>query len=81
MTNTVVGVCDRPPDQEEVVDEIFCRQLEEASRSQTLVFTGEFNHPNICWRSSRAGHKQSKFGECIDDKFLTEVIKEPKMRG
>ncbi|KAK4826471.1 LOW QUALITY PROTEIN: hypothetical protein QYF61_009467 [Mycteria americana] len=85
MTNTVVSVCDRAPDQE-VVDEVFCRQLEEASRSQTLVFTGEFNHPNICWRSSRAGqqsrqHKQTRFGERIDDKFLTKVIKEPTMRG
>ena len=80
-TNTVVGVCDRAPDQEEVVDEVFCRQLEEASRSQTLVFTEEFNLPNICWRSSTAGHKQSRFGECIDDKFLMKVIKEPTTRG
>lgn len=81
MTNTVVGVCDRAPDQEEVVDEDFCRQLEEAPHSQTLVFAGEINHPNICWRSSRGGHKQSRFGECIDNKFLMKVIKEPTMRG
>jgi len=80
MANTVVGVCDKDPDKEEV-DEVFCRQLEEASCSQTLVFMGEFNHPNICWRNSRAGHKQSKSGEFIDDKFQTKVIKEPTIRG
>lgn len=42
MTNTVVAGCDRSPDQEEVVDEVFCGQLEEASHLQTLVFTGEY---------------------------------------
>lgn len=42
MTNTMVAGCDRSPDQEEVVDEVLCGQLEEASHLQTLVFTGEY---------------------------------------
>ena len=32
MGDTVVGVCYRPPDQEEEVDKVFCRQLEVASQ-------------------------------------------------
>ena len=41
VDNTVVGVCYRPPDQEEV-DEAFFRQLEEASRLQAPVLTRGF---------------------------------------
>ncbi|KAJ7413876.1 mitochondrial fission process protein 1 [Pitangus sulphuratus] len=46
--NIVVGVCYRSPDQEEEVDEAFYRQLEAASKSQALVFVGDFNYPDIC---------------------------------
>lgn len=31
--DAVVGVCYRPPDQQEQVDEAFCGQLEAASKS------------------------------------------------
>lgn len=44
-------------DQEEV-DETF-QQLED-SYSQALVFTGNLNHPDICWLSNAVGHKKSK---------------------
>lgn len=39
---------------------------------------GDFNHPDICWKGNTAGHKQSKFLECTDGNFLTQVIEEPK---
>ena len=43
---------------------------------------GDFNHPDICWRDSIAGHRKSrKFLECIDDKFLLQVIEEQTKRG
>ena len=35
----------------------------------------------ICWRDNTAGHKQSRrFLECIDDNFLTQMIKKHKRR-
>ncbi|KAF4804354.1 hypothetical protein TURU_008626 [Turdus rufiventris] len=69
--NTVVGVCYRLPEQEEV-DEAFYRQLEAASQSQVLVLVGDFNYPDICWKSNTAKHKQSKrFLESFDDNFLS----------
>ena len=37
----VVGVCYRPPDQGEPVDEAFLRQLQELSRSRALVLMGD----------------------------------------
>ncbi|PKU28388.1 dtw domain-containing protein 2 [Limosa lapponica baueri] len=43
---------------------------------------GDFNHPDICWRDNTAEDKQSReFLECINGKFLLQVIEEPKRRG
>ncbi|GAB0209598.1 mitochondrial enolase superfamily member 1 [Grus japonensis] len=82
MGDTVVGVYYRPPDQEEEVDEAFYRQLEVASRSQALVLMGDFNHPDICWKSNTAKHAQSRrFLQSIDDNFLTQVVEDPTRRG
>ena len=73
--NFVVGVYYRPPDQEEEVDEGLFLQLQKASRSQALILTGEFNHPDICWKSGTANCKQSrKLRECIEDNFLVQVM-------
>ncbi|CAM4545620.1 unnamed protein product [Lepidochelys olivacea] len=76
--NVVVGVCNRPPDQEVEVDEAFFRQLAEVTRSQALVFMGDFSHPDICWESNTALHRQSrKFLENVGDNFLLQVLEEP----
>ncbi|CAM5167297.1 unnamed protein product [Natator depressus] len=77
----MVGVCYRPPDQGDEVDEAFFRQLAEATRSHALVLMGDFNHPDICWESNTAVHRQSrKFLESIGDNFLVQVLEEP-IRG
>ncbi|GAB0190077.1 hypothetical protein GRJ2_001473000 [Grus japonensis] len=71
-----------PPDQGDQADEALYRQIGAASCSQALVLTGDFNHPDICWRDNTAEHKQSrKFLECVDDNFLLQVIGEPTRRG
>ena len=81
MGSTVVGVCYRPPNQEEVEYEAFFRHQEEALCLQAVVFTGDLNHPGNCWKGSTARHKQSRRSlEHPDNSFLTWVIKEP-MRG
>ncbi|XP_014813222.1 PREDICTED: uncharacterized protein LOC106897227 [Calidris pugnax] len=74
----VVGVYYRPPDQAEPVNDAFLLQLEEASRSQALILLGDFNHPDICWKSNTAGCRQSrKLLECLDDNFLRQEINSP----
>ncbi|PKU41811.1 glycerol kinase [Limosa lapponica baueri] len=42
----------RPPNQGEPIDKAFLLQLQEASHSQALILLGDFNHPDICWKSS-----------------------------
>ncbi|GAB0179153.1 hypothetical protein GRJ2_000380600 [Grus japonensis] len=75
----IVGICYRPPDQDNQADEALYRQIRAASHSQALVLMGDFNHHNICWRDNTAGPKQSRrFLECVDDNFLLQVIEEPK---
>ncbi|KAK4806761.1 hypothetical protein QYF61_005557 [Mycteria americana] len=76
--NLVVAVYYRPPDQGEPTDEAFFLQLQEASCLQALVLLGDFNHPNICRKSSKASCRQSRrLLECTEDNFLTQVIDTP----
>ena len=74
----VAGVCDKPPDQEEAVDEAFLLQLQEVSRSWALVPMGDFNHLDICWDIGMASGRQSRrFLASVENKFLFQVIDGP----
>ncbi|PKU28413.1 mitochondrial fission process protein 1 [Limosa lapponica baueri] len=76
--NLVVGVFYRPPDQGVPTDEAFLLQLQKASRSKALVLLGDFNHPDICWKSNTVSCRQSRrFLECLDDNFLRQEIDSP----
>ncbi|KAK4806819.1 hypothetical protein QYF61_005615 [Mycteria americana] len=78
----VVGVCYRPPNQDEETDELFYEQLGEASRSLALVLVGDFNLPDVCWKYNTAERKQSRrFLECVADNFLTQLVSEPTREG
>ena len=46
----MVGVCYRPPNQDDEADEIFYKQLGEVSQSLALVLVGDFNLPDVCWK-------------------------------
>ena len=74
----IVGICYRPLNQEDQMDEALYKQIGAASCSQALVLMGDFSHLGICWRDNTAGHKQSRrFLECADDNFLLQVTEEP----
>ncbi|TRZ06974.1 hypothetical protein HGM15179_020133 [Zosterops borbonicus] len=74
----ILGVCYRPPDQEEEVDNLFYKQLENVSGSSALVLVGDFNLPDICWELNIAEKRQCrKFLECMDDNFLSQLVGEP----
>jgi len=80
--DTVVGVCYRPPDQEDEMDEAFYKQLEVALRSAALILMGDLNHPDICLQSNMARHTRSwQLLQCIDDNFLMQVVEELMWRG
>ncbi|CAM4664489.1 unnamed protein product [Lepidochelys kempii] len=80
--DVVVGVCYRPPDQGDEVDEAFFWQLAEATRSHALVLMGDFNLPDICWENNTVVHRQSrKFLESTGDNFLVQVLEEPTRGG
>ncbi|GAB0204011.1 hypothetical protein GRJ2_002866700 [Grus japonensis] len=70
----LLGVCYKPPNQDEETDEIFYKQLGEVSQSLALVLMGDFNLPDICWKYNTAERKQSRrFLECVEDNFLTQL--------
>jgi len=69
--NLVMGAYYRLPDQGEPADEAFFCQLQEASHLQSLVLLWDYNHPNICWKSSTMRGRQSRrFLECTENDFL-----------
>ena len=56
----IVGVCYRPPNQDDQEDEALYRQNGAALCSEVPVVLGDFNHPDICWRDNTTGHMQSR---------------------
>jgi len=81
--DTAVDVYYKPSDQEEEVEEAFYKQLEVALRSQVLVLTGDFNHPEICWISNIARHTSlsRRFLQCVKSNFLVQVVVELTRKG
>ncbi|PKU39832.1 dtw domain-containing protein 2 [Limosa lapponica baueri] len=77
-----VGVCYRPPNQQDQADQALYRQIGAASHLQALVLMKTFNYPDTCCRDNTAGYKQSRrFLERINDNFLLQLIEEPTRRG
>ncbi|GAB0183530.1 hypothetical protein GRJ2_000818300 [Grus japonensis] len=56
----MVGVCYRPPNQDEEADKIFYKQLGEFSPLLALAVMGNFNLPDVCWKYNTAERKQSR---------------------
>nr|XP_009499338.1 PREDICTED: protein FAM180A [Phalacrocorax carbo] len=67
----MVGVCYRPPDQDEESDELFSKKLAEGSRSLALVFVGDFNLLDVCWKYNTV---ERKLLECVEDNVLAELV-------
>ena len=71
----MAGIYYSPPDQVEPVDEVLFLQLQKASCSQAPVLLGDFNHPDIRWKSSKASCRLSRrFLEYVEDNLLRHVI-------
>ncbi|KAK4824014.1 hypothetical protein QYF61_009605 [Mycteria americana] len=63
-----------PRNQDEEANELFYKQLGEASRLLALVLVGDFNLPDVCWKYNTAERKQPRrFLECVADNFLTQL--------
>ena len=73
--DTMVGVCYRPPNQDEETDEILYKQLGEVSQSLALVLMRGFNLLDVCWKYNAAERNQSRrFLECAEENFLTQLV-------
>ncbi|PKU44320.1 rna-directed dna polymerase from mobile element jockey-like [Limosa lapponica baueri] len=78
----VLGVCYRPPNWDEQVDEAFYKRLAEVSQLPALVLVGDFNLLDICWKYNTAKSRQDRrFLEFMEDNFLTQLVEEPTRGG
>ncbi|RMC01239.1 hypothetical protein DUI87_22188 [Hirundo rustica rustica] len=76
--DVLLGVCYRPPSQEEEVDNLLYKQLKNVSGWSARVLVGDFNLPDICWELHTAERRQSrKFLACMEDNFLSRLVGEP----
>ncbi|RMC00174.1 hypothetical protein DUI87_22776 [Hirundo rustica rustica] len=70
----LLGVCYRPSNQEEEVDNLFYKQQENISGSSAPVLVGNFNLSDVSWELNTAEKRQSrKFLECVEDNFLSQL--------
>ena len=77
----LLGICYRPSNQDEEVDEVVYKRLAEVSQSLALVLVGDFNLSDVCWKYNTAERKESrKFQECVEDNILRQLVSEP-IRG
>ena len=73
-----VGVCYRPPNQNDKGNEAIFGSLKQASGQQNQVLMGDFNYPDICWKNDTAAHMSSiKFLECVEDCCLIQMLDVP----
>uniref|UniRef100_A0A803T8Q3 Reverse transcriptase domain-containing protein n=1 Tax=Anolis carolinensis TaxID=28377 RepID=A0A803T8Q3_ANOCA len=73
----VVGVYYRPPSQDEGLDEAFCQQLTKQAQRRDIVVMGDFNYPDICWKTNSAkSTKSNKFLTCLADNFMVQKVEE-----
>jgi len=80
--DVMVGVCYRPPTQDEEADEIFYKKPGEVSRLLALVLTGDFNLTDVCCEYNTGDRKQSRrFFECVEDNFPTQLVSKPTGEG
>jgi len=78
----LLGICYRPPNQDEEVDEVLCKRLAEVSQLLALVLVRDLNSPDVCWKYNTAERKQPRrFLEYVADNFLTQLVSEPTRGG
>ncbi|KAJ7409043.1 mitochondrial fission process protein 1 [Willisornis vidua] len=71
--DNLMGVCYRPPNQDEEGDELYYKQLVDVLKLPVLVLMGDFNLLDIYWELNTAEKRQGRLLECIEDKFLLQL--------
>jgi len=78
----LLGVCYRPPNQDEEVHESFYKRLAEVSQLLVLVLMGNLNLLDVCWKCNTSERKQSRrLLECVEDNLLTQLVSESTRGG
>ncbi|KAJ7412527.1 hypothetical protein BTVI_46127 [Pitangus sulphuratus] len=84
QTNNVdvtVGICYKPPSQDDDADKLFCEKLRDASKSIALVLMGDFSLPEIHWEHHTAGTTQiRRFLKHLDDNFMEQILRESNQK-
>jgi len=69
-------VCYRPPSSLEVNDKALFKLINQI-QDKYLVVLGDFNFPGLNWREVDLLDASHSFVECINNKFLYQLVEEP----
>ncbi|KAJ7425206.1 hypothetical protein BTVI_03796 [Pitangus sulphuratus] len=74
--DVIVGVCYRPPSQDDDINELFFEELRDTCKSTVLVLMGDFSLPEINWEHHITGTTQTKrFLKNLYDNFMQQVLR------
>ncbi|KAJ7397530.1 hypothetical protein BTVI_134533 [Pitangus sulphuratus] len=77
--DATMGVCYRPPSQDNDIDEFFFEELRDTSKSTALVLMGDFNLPKINLEHLTAGTTWARrLLKNLDDNFMEKVLGDQK---
>ncbi|RMC11936.1 hypothetical protein DUI87_11065 [Hirundo rustica rustica] len=78
----LVGICYRAPNQDEEVDVVFYKKLENIPTPPAFGLVKDFNLVDICWEHNTAEKRHSRrFLECMEDNFLSQLVSKPTRGG
>ncbi|KAJ7417076.1 hypothetical protein WISP_66899 [Willisornis vidua] len=79
--DVIVGVCYRPPSQDNDIDELLFEELRDTPESSALLLMGHFNWPEINWEYHTAGTTWAiRFLKNLDDSFMEQMLRDPTQK-
>ena len=73
-----IGICYRPPNFQGNSDNALIEKISELCQTNDhIVLMGDFNFSDIDWNCSGTLNQSHPFVECLDNKFLSQIVDKP----
>ena len=77
--STLIGCLYKSPNTTKENEEELCKLIrnDKINSFDKVCIVGDFNYPNINWKGTNEGQKESKFIDSINDAFLVQMVERP----
>lgn len=73
--STLIGLCYRAPDSSDENDQELVKIINSASRNKFCLIMGDFNLPDLDWKTEQRLDESHFFIKVLNNNFLTQVVK------